>query len=146
MVLRKRGGYWYGAGPEDTRVELQRYSNLNGYRAVRFAEPVCRCGSRSFRLATDEDEGAARRTCTICGATHFMGDSARYAAIAEFTDHGCICSGNEFELLCGVAVYRDSNDVRWFYIGCRCTVCGLVGVFADWKWEAGDADVFLSGI
>ena len=73
-----------------------------------------------------------------------MGDSAEYAQDADFEGHKCICSAEEFELLSGVAVYEGTNDVRWYYIGCMCTTCHLVGVFADWKCEAGDADTFLA--
>jgi len=73
-----------------------------------------------------------------------MGDSDEFANDAEFERHACICDAAEFELLSGVALYEDSNDVRWYYIGCQCTHCHLVGVFADWKSEAGDADAFLA--
>ena len=38
-----------------------------------------------------------------------------------------------FEISTGAAFYTDSTDVRWFYIGCRCVACGLVGCYGDWK-------------
>ena len=44
----------------------------------------------------------------------------------------------------GVSVYEGTHDVRWYYIACRCVECNLVGVFADWKCEAGDAATFLA--
>lgn len=144
MALTKKGKYWYGSELADTKIEIQQYSDLNGYKAVKFNESVCTCGGRIFKLETDEDEGVARRTCTACGAVHLMGDSADYAEDANPEEHECICLAQEFELVSGVALYADSNDVRWYYIGCRCTKCHLVGVFADWKCEAGDADAFLA--
>jgi len=144
MTLQKKGKYWYGATPEDTEAELVAYSKRNGYTAVKLSQAVCACGNRSFKLETDEEEGAARRTCVRCGAIHLMGDSNEYASEAAFEGHACICDAEEFELVSGVALYADSNDVRWYYIGCQCASCHLVGVFADWKCEAGDADQFLS--
>lgn len=144
MTLNKKGQYWYGADTKDTKDEVERYSGLNGYKTVKFSQAVCGCGSLSFKLETDEEQGVAKRTCANCGAMHFMGDSAEYAEGATLEGHECICSATDFELCSGVALYRDSNDVRWYYIGCRCAHCHLVGVFADWKCEAGDADAFLS--
>ena len=111
---------------------------------MKFAQAVCACASRSFKLETDEEQGIAKRLCAHCGAMHVMGDGSDYADGAAFEGHACICSAEELELCSGVALYDDSNDVRWFYIGCRCTKCDLVGVFADWKCEGGDADALLA--
>jgi hypothetical protein len=144
MALQKKGKYWYGSTPEDTKAELIKFSKLNGYEATKFSESVCTCGNRSFKLKTDEDEGVARRICTACATSHLMGDSAEYASGAKLEKHGCICDSETFQLLSGVALYNESNDVRWYYIGCLCTKCNLVGVFADWKCEAGDAEAFLA--
>jgi hypothetical protein len=146
MTLTKKGKFWYGTSPEDTRIEVRRYSALNGYEAVKFSASTCTCGSRTFKLDTDEDEGVAKRTCTGSGSSHLMGDSAGYVADAELQGHECVCGGTEFELTSGVALYEGSNDVRWYYIGCRCAQCHLTAVFADWKCEAGDADAFLAEV
>lgn len=145
MALRKKGKYWYGTTLDDIRQQVEQYSE-SGYRARRFRESVCECGNRIFRLRTDEVEGAGERTCTTCGDRHLMGDSAEFAASANLERHECICGSEEFELLSGIALYSDSNDVRWYYIGCRCTACNLIGVFADWKCEAGDAESFLAKV
>lgn len=126
MTLTQKGKYWYGTTPQDLTAEIVRYSRLNGYEAVKFASAVCACGSRFFHLESDEDEGAARRTCASCGLVYPMGDSASYASKALFEGHECVCGSDEFELLSGVALYDQTNDVRWYYIGCRCTNCNLV--------------------
>lgn len=146
MTLTRRGRFWYGSTPEDTQVEVRRYSVGNGYEAVKFAASVCACGGRTFRLETDENEGVARRTCTACGTSQLMGDSDEYAEDATLEPHVCVCDAAAFELMSGVALYEGSNDVRWYYIGCQCAACHLTGVFADWKCEAGDADVFLAAV
>ncbi|MCY1043699.1 hypothetical protein OV208_20435 [Corallococcus sp. bb12-1] len=144
MALKKKGRYWYGTGPQDVQAEMVRFSQLNGYPSTRFSASVCSCGNATFKLESDEDAGAARRSCAACGSVHLMGDSAQYADEAEFERHDCACSEQVFQLLSGVALYDGTNDVRWYYIGCLCVACQLVGVFADWKCEAGNADVFLA--
>lgn len=144
MALKKKGKYWYGDTLDDVRTEMLRYSKLNTYLAERFAGSTCACGGQVFKLESDDEAGAARRTCTGCGNVHLMGDSADYADEADFDNHTCVCDAEAFALLTGVALYAGSEDVRWVYIGCRCVACGLVGVFADWKCEAGDAGEFLA--
>ncbi|MCL2713717.1 MAG: hypothetical protein FWD68_03750 [Alphaproteobacteria bacterium] len=146
MTLEKKGRFWYGTTVEDVKAEIVRFSRESAYPAVKFAQSRCGCGSVIFRLESDEDEGAARRFCVACGTSHWMGDSADYADGARFVGHTCVCDHEQFMLLSGVALYEGSNDVRWYTIGCLCMNCRLVGVFAEWKCEAGDADAFLSRI
>ena len=146
MALTKKDKYWYGTDLTDLRLEMDRYSAAIGCPAEKFADSVCTCGHNVFRLESDELQGAARRTCASCGWVHLMGDSDDYAVTAEFDFHECICDAQAFLITSGVALYASSNDVRWYYIGCMCTRCNLVGVFADWKCESGDADLFLSKV
>jgi hypothetical protein len=144
--LTKKGKYWFGTAINDVETEIVRYSQQNSYLAVRFRQSQCRCGSDSFKLESDEEVGAARRICAACATVHLMGDSTDYASDASFDNHVCVCENELFSLLSGVALYEGSNDVRWYYIGCLCDQCKLVGVFADWKCEAGDADAFLAAV
>jgi hypothetical protein len=37
--------------------------------------------------------------------------------------------------MAAVALYPESKDVRWFYLGCECAKCNDSGVYADWKNE-----------
>ncbi|WP_377007773.1 hypothetical protein [Comamonas endophytica] len=99
-----------------------------------------------FALQTDEQAGVAIRTCTDCGQEHLMGDSADYVEEAAPEAHECVCENEAFELMSGVSVYEGTHDVRWYYIACHCVECNLVGVFADWKCEAGDAAAFLAKV
>lgn len=146
VALTRKGKYWYGETSEDVKAELLRYSTKNQYVAAKFRQSQCRCGSYVFKLESDEEAGAARRICIECGNVHLMGDSSEYAEGANFDNHICVCDGEHFELISGVALYEGSNDVRWYYIGCRCVKCQLVGVFADWKCEAGDAETLLADV
>ncbi|MFP2963988.1 hypothetical protein ACLEPN_41335 [Myxococcus sp. 1LA] len=144
MAPRKKGKHWYGTGLEDARLEMGRYSQLNRYPATRFHEAGCPCGAPTFTLEQDDDEGAARRTCTGCGAVQWMGDSAEYADTAELQRSECLCGAVAFQIVSGVALYEGTTDVRWLYIACFCPACELIGVYADWKCEGGDADAFLA--
>ena len=140
MPITKRGEYFYGDSQADIREELRRYSDQNAYPIDYFADCVCVCGARLFELHVDEDNGVGGRTCLACGSEHVMADGAQYLDDAELESCECLCGQSAFEITAGVHVYRGANndpteDVRWFYIGCRCPECGLVGCYADWKNE-----------
>jgi hypothetical protein len=135
MALKKRGKHRYGDSQADIPAELTRYSKANGYLAQHMAEAACSCGGKVFRLALDEDEGAAVRHCVGCAAEHPIGDSDEYLEDAELAEAACPCGGEAFEITAGVSLYTDSDDVRWFYLGCRCPACGLTAVYGDWKNE-----------
>ncbi len=148
-MLEKRGEYWYGDGHADLRTELTRYGEQNGYPIDNFVDVRCKCGNDTFNLATDEDAGVAIRHCSKCGHEHMMGDSADFADEAEdIGQHECVCDVDEFQLTVGIHRYRredatPSSDVRWLYIGCRCSQCGLVGCYADWKNEFNDYEKLM---
>jgi hypothetical protein len=135
MALRKRGKWRYGDSQADIRAEVLRYSKGVEYPAQHYADPVCKCGGTRFRLALDDDQGAAVRTCVACDKEHPIGDSKDYLAEAELGECACPCGGEEFEISVGVSLYDDSEDVRWLYLGCRCPKCGLTAVYGDWKNE-----------
>ncbi len=135
MALKKRGQYHYGDSQADIRAELLRYSKKNAYLVHHFADAACKCSSKLFRLALDDNEGAAVRICVDCKAEHPIGDSDEYLEDAELGECACPCGGEEFEITVGVSLYKDSEDVRWFYLGCRCPKCGLTAVYGDWKNE-----------
>jgi hypothetical protein len=134
-MLKKRGKYRYGDCQADIREELLRYSKANAYVTHHFADAVCKCGAKRFRLDLDDTEGAAVRTCVACGAEHPIGDSDEYLEEAELEECACPCDGEELEITVGVSLYEGSEDVRWLYLGCRCPECGLTAVYGDWKSE-----------
>jgi hypothetical protein len=146
MSLRRKGKNRYGDVQADIRDELVRYSTLNGYPATQFADAVCKCGSHLFRLLLDDNEGAAVRECASCGDSHPIGDSTEYLADASLEECECPCGVGKFEISVGVALYPDSMDVRWFYIGCRCPTCGLTACYGDWKNEFPDYQKLLERV
>ena len=135
MSLRQQGKCRYGDAQADIRAELLRYSDLNGYPTTHFADAVCQCDGRHFRLFMDDSEGAAVRECASCRARHSIGDSDKYLADASLKECECLCNAGTFEITAGVALYQGSEDVRWFYVGCRCPNCGLTACYGDWKNE-----------
>ncbi|MBI3072127.1 MAG: hypothetical protein HYY84_08400 [Deltaproteobacteria bacterium] len=134
-MLRRRGGFSYGESQADIRDELHRYSKANAYIVDHFADAVCDCGCKVFGLALDEAAGVAVRTCVGCRTERPIGDCADDLADAELEECACTCGGEELEVTGGVSLYEGSEDVRWFYIGCRCPKCGLTAVYGDWKNE-----------
>ncbi|WP_395004607.1 hypothetical protein [Undibacterium sp.] len=134
-MLTKQGKHYYGESQADLPDEITRYSKLNGYPAQYFSDAICTCGASKFRLELDENEGAAVRHCVSCGGAHPIGDSGEYLEGAELEECGCPCGNDDLEITVGVALYDQSNDVRWLYIGCRCPVCSLAAVYGDWKNE-----------
>ncbi|WP_266096177.1 hypothetical protein [Acinetobacter sp. Tr-809] len=42
MSLYQKGKYWYGQNRDDLRLEMTRFSRLNGYEAKEFASSFCR--------------------------------------------------------------------------------------------------------
>jgi hypothetical protein len=54
MALHERGKYRYGDDRSDVRQEITCYSTANGYVAHHFANGICRCGGKSFRLLLDD--------------------------------------------------------------------------------------------
>ena len=135
MALTKHGEYRYGDSQADIQEELVRYSKLNGYIAQHFANASCTCSGAIFRLALDDDAGAAVRTCIACKSQHPIADSGDYLDDAQLEECACPCGGEEFEITVGVSLYEESDDVRWLYLGCRCPRCGLTAVYGDWKNE-----------
>ena len=140
-MLTTRDGHEYGDGADDVLIYLESYASV--YPVHRSSVPVCECGGATFRLLADDIEGAAVRRCTDCQHEHTIGDSARYLVGAELEQCECPCGDDRFQLVVGVSHYPGSTDVRWAYLGARCSECSLVGCYADWKSESGDSTTYL---
>ena len=148
MAIARRRGLGYADGQADIPAELVHYSDHGegSYTPQHFADAVCTCGRREFLLQLDDAAGVAIRTCGTCGTSHIMGDGAAYLDDCEPDDldvRECLCGSPLLEITLGVHLYRESRDVKWLYVGCRCPACGLAGCYGDWKNEAGDYKAFL---
>ena len=74
--------------PADIAAYLKAYK-AEGYEvhAVRLCK--CHCGSTTFELEADRDEGCAQRTCAICRTKHLVCDSADYWEDAQRQSWTC---------------------------------------------------------
>ncbi len=125
-MRRKVGEQTYGDSQADVRDELRDYSTGS---CSDFIDVVCKCGGREFHLAVDEASGTAIRTCWRCHQEHVLaGDEAT----ADLEECECLCGADRFELSCGAA-----SD--WFFVGARCSACGLTGCYGDWQSAAAQA-------
>ncbi len=146
MALTRNGQYCYGDSQEDTRAELAAYACSIGYPATHFADAVCTCGHRQFRLFLDDNDGAAVRECAACMERHPIADSAEYLDEAALEECECPCGSAVFEVTVGIALYDAREDVRWIYIGCRCPGCRLTACYGDWKNEFEDYRKLLANV
>lgn len=146
MALRHVDDRSFGDSQVDIREELIRYSTENVYVAEKFADCVCLCGNQVFSLLMDDSTGAAARICHRCDTDHGIGDSDEYYNEAEPWMCECLCGGELFEITVGVALYADSEDVRWIYIGARCPDCGLTGCYGDWKMQWNGYQTLLANV
>ena len=96
--------------------------------------------------ATQEIAPAKAPKTVKVGQQHPIGDSADYLEEAHLEDCACPCGGEVFEIAAGVSLYQDSEDVRWFYVGCRCPSCGLTACYGDWKNEYNDYRELLASV
>ena len=113
------------------KVEIERYSKLNGYKATDYSEVVCPCGTKELKLFSDDDEGGAYVLCPQCNQEIDLEESRHYIEVE--TSNICNCDNEILTVGIGKAYHQDSHDPRWVYIGCHCKQCGLSGVYVDWK-------------
>jgi hypothetical protein len=130
-VRRKVGEQTYGDSQADVRDELRDYSTGS---STDFADVVCQCGAHEFQLAVDEQAFAALRTCWRCHQEHAI---AGDPAAADLEECECLCGADRFEVTCGAAT-------DWFFIGARCSACGLTGCYGD--WQSSSARTLLAGV
>ena len=133
MSIDTAGKWWVGSEPADIRGFLEAYAS-KGYEVLDFRLAKCACGSESFRLEADDNEGVAKRTCSKCTQHHFMCDSEEYWEDAEPETWKCIeCASGDANIGVGFSLYDDDGEIRWLYVGYRCAHCGVLGCFAGWK-------------
>jgi len=146
MSIDTTGKWWVGSAPEDLEEYLAAYSS-DGYESSVFRLALCTCGSVQFKLEADDNEGTARRTCTACRMEHFICDSEDYWSDAEPETWQCVeCHSSSANVGVGFALYADSSDIKWLYVGARCSTCGVLGCFAGWKVGYGPSNDLLNRV
>ena len=123
--------YWTGSEPADIIEWLRAYTE----EETLDVKPVLcsACGCDELRMVGDQDEGALQVVCTACGAKKLLLDSAEYWKEVSHRTIKCPgCKCKDYNVHVGFS-RRENNQVRWVYIGNRCTQCGLLGSAFDWK-------------
>lgn len=132
MTIDKTGKWWVGSDGTDLEEYLKAYST-DSYVTHEFRLAKCSCGNTSFSLWADDGEGTAKRICSSCDNTHFLCDSEEYRSEETSTEWKCIkCKCKFANIGVGFSLYED-GEVRWLYVGERCTRCGILGCVAQWK-------------
>lgn len=148
LTIDTSGKWWVGTEADDLREYLIAYE-AEGYPVHETRICICGCGSKSFEFKADRDEGCAQRICASCGAAHFIGDSEEYWEEAEPEAWKCGCGCKTCNVGVGFSLHKagwgKKPDVRWVSIGNRCTNCGTLGSFADWKIDYGPSHHLLDG-
>lgn len=132
MAIDRTGEWWRGDAPGDIDELLADVSE-EGYPVTSVVHARCaECEGEEFRLRVDDEEGCAERTCIRCGTAVLMLDSAEYVEDAELESAECLCDNDVFNVAVGFADHAD-GEVRWVYLGLRCTADGTLGCYVDWK-------------
>jgi hypothetical protein len=137
VTIDSSGKWWVGSKVDDTKDYLRAYK-AEGYAVHEVRICKCDCGSDQFELEADRDEGCAQRICARCGAAHLICDSDKYWSDAQPERWGCTeCRCKTCNLAVGFSLSTPeegrTSDVRWISVGSRCTNCGVLGSFVDWK-------------
>lgn len=145
MAIRKRRGTWFGDDAADIDAYLAFYSeDEHPIEVVRHA--TCTCGTTTFTVTLDDEEGFAERRCTACRAAHLMIDSEDSAEDAEPGQATCPCNGEIFEVAAGFAFYLEPREPKWVYVGLRCVACGLLGCYTSWAIDYSPANQLLDRV
>ena len=124
--------YWTGDSAEDISEWLHLYAEED----ILDVKPVmCHaCGGDSFELRVDQNDGAIQVICTACGTKKILLDCGDIWADAKPKSKKCsVCkTSKSFNVRVGF-VRRENGSVKWVYIGNRCTECGTLGSYLDWK-------------
>jgi hypothetical protein len=132
MAIDRSGPWWVGSEARDIEEYLKAYK-AEGYEVHETRMCRCPCGSIEFHLDADRTEGCAQRTCAACGTKHFICDSAEYWDDAEPESWECTECGRKTCNIYEAEPEPGLPDVRWISVGNRCTNCGTLGSFVDWK-------------
>ena len=138
MTIDKGRKRWRGDSAEDVIEYLDVYSEneINKIVVVKCKQ----CGSEVFTFRIDAGEGAIEIACTACGNKRLLLDSEKYWEKSEPEDAKCPeCKKRQYNVAVGF-VHRRSGEVKWIYIGNRCTSCGVLGSYGDWGINYGPTD------
>ena len=124
--------YWTGDSAEDISEYLRLYSENEN---IDVNAVVCHsCGSDSFELKVDQNENAIQVKCAQCATKKILLDCEEVWDEANPKLRKCSIGkkSKAYNVRVGF-VRRENGSVKWVYIGNRCTKCGTLGSYLDWK-------------
>lgn len=124
--------YWTGDNAEDIAEYLRLYSENEN---IDIKTVVCHsCGSESFEVKVDQNEDVIQVKCTECATEKILLDCEDVWEDANPKLRKCsICKKSKVYNVKVGFVRRENGSVKWVYIGNRCTACGTLGSYLDWK-------------
>ena len=130
-MIDKSRDYWYGDSADDINEYLREYSECS---SIEVKSVICNnCGNDALHLRVDQKEDAIRVKCPKCGYKKILLDCEEIWQNAKPRLRKCPeCETKEYNIRAGF-VRRENGSVKWVYIGNRCTNCGLLGSYLDWK-------------
>jgi hypothetical protein len=143
MAIDRSGMWWTGENLDDLSAYLRELC-ADSYPADQVRHCRCsQCDGIVFGLRADRNEGTARRTCRTCGAKQFIADSRDHWADCSPRTWKCVCGCRDANLAVAYSLFDESGDVRWITVGQRCTGCGVMGSYVDWKVAYGPSGHLL---
>jgi len=149
MAIDDSGDFWYATSPKDIQSYLVTLITQDGgYVPTEFRLRKCACTSETFELWYDAEQGTAKTKCAGCGVEEYLLDSEDYWEDSEPIKFKCLSKKLScripFRATCNLMLGFATTDVliedelmkdelRWVYLGIRCTRCGVLGCVADWK-------------
>lgn len=124
--------YWTGDNADDIDEYLREYSEDN---SIDIKPVICSsCGNDSLQLRIDQNEDAIQIKCAKCNTKKIILDCEEVWEDAKPRLRKCsVCkTSKEYNVRVGF-IRRENGNVRWVYIGNRCTNCGTLGSYLDWK-------------
>jgi hypothetical protein len=133
MSIDTSGKWWRGNNIEDIKDYLIAYSE-SAYPVQKVAISKCnKCGCEEFLVEFDWDEGVSRVICKSCETIKYLADSQENWNDIKPRKYKCVeCKSTHANVGIGYA-YRENGDIKWVYIGVRCSKCGILGSVTDWK-------------
>lgn len=137
--------YRTGDSADDIDEYLKEYSEDD---SIDVRPVICHsCGSDTFYLRVDQDEDAIQVECSECKCKKILLDCDEVWEDASPRLGKCpVCkSSKEYNVRVGF-VRRENGSVKWVYIGNRCTNCGVLGSYLDWKVDYEPTDEMENNI
>ena len=137
-MIDKTPKYWTGDSPDDITEWLHEYTEEP---SLEIHPVLCRnCKNDALEARIDGDEGVVQIICPECKTKKILLDGEEIWSECHPKKRKCIvCKNNRFNIRVGF-IRRDNGDVKWVYIGERCTQCGTLASYADWNINFGPTD------